>query len=117
MPEPKYNTEPVIPGPWQASSRDGTLKIRGPATAAMYKQREVCRIYGANRATVDLIVAAPDLCDALRSSLRVLERVAPLLTGADAAAIAVEIEVAKTAIHRADAGESRGPKPAAATPD
>jgi hypothetical protein len=53
------------PGPWEASTRDGILKVRGPAGAKKYKQREICRCYGANRADVDLIVAAPDLLAAL----------------------------------------------------
>lgn len=61
--------EEAIPGPWEASTRDGTLKVRGPATAKKYKQREVCRVYGANRATVDLIVAAPDLLAALEGMM------------------------------------------------
>lgn len=61
--------EEPIPGPWEANTRDGTLKVRGPATAAKYKQREVCRVYGANRATVDLITAAPDLLAACKGML------------------------------------------------
>lgn len=62
--------EQPIPGPWEANARDGTLKVRGPATAKKYKQREVCRIYGANQATVDLIVAAPDLLAAIKKLMQ-----------------------------------------------
>lgn len=51
---------------------DGTLKVRGPATAKKYKRREVCRVYGANRATVDLICAAPDMLAACKSAAQLL---------------------------------------------
>ncbi len=61
--------EKAIAGPWEANARDGTLKVRGPSTAKKYKQREVCRIYGANRATVDLIVAAPDMLESLKLAM------------------------------------------------
>jgi hypothetical protein len=51
--------------PWEANCRDGALKVRGPATAKKYRQREVCRVYGANHATVELVVNAPAMALAL----------------------------------------------------
>lgn len=66
-----------VEAPWEVSCRDGTIKVRGPATAKKYKQREVCRVYGANTATVKLLEASPRLLAEVRRLREALQEIWP----------------------------------------